>query len=147
MKLTLRYNRFSKAVSNLSDLPLLIARLVLAYGFFKPAMMKWGGIGDVASWFDSMGIPLPYLNALLAASAEALGVILLFLGLGTRIIAIPLMFTMLIATITVHLGNGFEAGNNGFEIPLYYAIILFGLIINGSGKLSLDHLISRKRGS
>lgn len=145
MKLISRYTNFSKGVSKLTDYPGLLIRLVLAYGLSKPAIMKWQGIEDVASWFGSMGIPFPYVNAILAASTEAAGVILLVLGLGTRIISIPLMFTMIIAIITVHMGNGFEAGNNGFEIPLYYFLMLFGLMVNGSGKISLDFIISRKR--
>lgn len=146
MKLISRYTNFSKGVSKLTDPIELFSRLVLAYGFSKPAIMKWQGIEDVASWFGSMGIPFPYLNAILAASTEAAGVFLLILGLGTRLISIPLMFTMIIAIITVHMGNGFEAGNNGFEIPLYYFLMLFGLMVNGSGRISLDYLISRRRG-
>jgi len=35
------YNLFVQKVSSLQDLPLLFMRLVLAYGFYKPAMMKW----------------------------------------------------------------------------------------------------------
>ena len=50
---------------------------------------------------------------------------------------------MLVAIVTVHLGNGFEAGSNGFEIPLYYLLMLFALLINGAGKISLDNLIIR----
>ena len=107
-------------------------------------MMKWGNINGIAEWFGSMGIPLPTLNAYLAASTEMAAVILLPLGLATRFISIPLMITMVVAIVTVHLGNGFEAGNNGFEIPLYYMLMLFALLVNGAGKISLDHLISRR---
>ena len=73
-----------------------------------------------------------------------LGVILLTLGLGTRIIALPLMFMMLVAIFTTHISNGFAAGDNGFEIPLYYFLILMALMVYGSGKYSLDHLWGRK---
>ena len=48
---------------------------------------------------------------------------------------------MIVAIVTVHLPNGFEAGNNGFEIPLYYMIFLLLFIANGAGKFSLDRLI------
>ena len=54
------------------------------------------------------------------------------------------MITMVVAIATVHFGNGFEAGDNGFEIPLYYLLMLFALLVNGAGKMSLDHLISRR---
>jgi len=102
-------------------------------------------VSSIASWFESLGYPLPVLNAYMAAGIEALGVVLLFLGLGTRIIALPLMFVMLVAISTVHWGNGFEAGSNGFEIPLYYFLMLFVLLVYGGGKWSLDNLINSKR--
>ena len=118
-------------------------RLILAIGFFGPAKMKLSNIDGIIQWFESMHMPLPALNAHLATATESLGVVLLVLGLGTRIISIPLLITMIVAIITVHLGHGFEAGNNGFEIPLYYIIMLFTLIVYGGGKYSLDHLMEK----
>ena len=137
--------KFYNQVEKLRDLPLLFIRLILAVGFFGPAMMKWKDIGAIAQWFGTLGMPFPTLNAYLAASTEALGVVLLTLGLYTRIISIPLIITMLVAIVTVHLHNGFEAGNNGFEIPLYYMIMLFTLLVFGSGKISIDNWIGKKR--
>jgi len=144
MKVLAMYEKATDRISVLNDLPSLFFRLILAYGFYTPAMMKWGNIKGIAEWFGSMGIPLPTLNAYLAASTEMAAVILLPLGLATRFISIPLMVTMLVAIVTVHLGNGFEAGNNGFEIPFYYLLMLFALLVNGGGKISLDFLISKK---
>ena len=130
-------------LQKLRDLPLLAMRLVLAYGFWTTGMMKWKGIADVATWFESMGYPMPTLNAYLAATTEVAGAILLLLGFATRLISIPLMIVMLVAIITVHMGNGFEAGSNGFEIPLYYLIMLFGLLIYGAGNISMIGLIKK----
>ena len=127
------------------DYPLLIIRLVLAYGFYGPATMKWSGINNVVSWFESMSYPLPKLSAYMAASIELLGVFLLFFGLGTRIISIPLMFIMLVAIFTVHLEGGFEAANNGFEIPLYYFMMLSVLFVYGPGKISIDYFFNKRR--
>ena len=138
------YNDLSRKILSLKDLSLLFFRLVLAYGFYGPATMKWGNISGVAEWFGSMGIPLPTFNAYMAASTEMAGVFLLFLGLGTRLISIPLIITMTVAIVTVHLGNGFEASNNGFEIPLYYMIMLFALLVNGAGRYSVDFFLGRK---
>ncbi|HBH47355.1 MAG TPA: DoxX family protein [Bacteroidales bacterium] len=126
------------------SVPLLLLRLILAYGFYNPAKMKWSNISGIAQWFESMNYPLPTLSAYLAATAEAAGVILLLAGFATRLISVPLMFTMVIAITTVHLGNGFEAGNNGFEIPLYYLLMLFVLFISGPGKISVDALLNKK---
>ena len=147
MKLKLFYIKFSELSEYLQSFGLLVARLLIAYGFYNPAMMKWKDIDSVASWFGSMGIPMPTLNAYLATGTEMAAVFLLPLGLGTRIISIPLIITMVVAIVTVHLNNGFSAGDNGFEIPLYYMLMLFTLLINGSGKFSIDYLISKWRNS
>jgi putative oxidoreductase len=120
---------------------LFLARLAVAYGFYEPAMTKWEDISSVAQWFGSIGIPFPTLNAYMAASTEILGVVLLTLGLFTRLISIPLIVIMIVAITTVHLGNGFSAGNNGYEIPLYYMLFLALFASFGAGKLSLDHLL------
>ncbi|NML57128.1 HvfX family Cu-binding RiPP maturation protein [Chryseobacterium cheonjiense] len=136
--------KYYQAAGKLSDLPLLLIRLILAYGFYNPAMMKLRDINSIADWFSSINIPFPLVNAYLAAGTEISGVVLLTLGLFTRIISIPLMVTMVVAIVTVHWGNGFEAGDNGFEIPLYYLILLFTLIVYGSGRISLDHILFRK---
>ncbi|MEJ2469146.1 MAG: DoxX family protein [Campylobacterales bacterium] len=122
-----------------------MVRLVLAYGFFEPAMMKWQDIGSVAVWFGSLGLPLPTLQAYMAATTEASGVVLLTLGLFTRLISIPLMVVMVVAIVTVHLPHGFESGNNGYEIPLYYFIMLFVLMTHGAGKISLDGLLFKNK--
>jgi len=70
-----------------------------------------------------------------------LGVVLLTLGLFTRLISIPLMVVMVVAITTVHLSHGFSAGNNGFEIPLYYLLFLALFASLGAGKFSLDHIL------
>ena len=144
MKITERYYRITGKLENLENIVLLAIRLILAYGFFVTAKLKVGNVEGIASWFASMHYPLPLLNAYLATITEVAGVILLALGLGTRIISIPLMIVMVVAITTVHWGNGFNAGNNGFEIPVYYLLFLFVLLVKGAGKLSIDYLIDTK---
>jgi putative oxidoreductase len=138
------YYKGALYIEKAKSIPLLLIRLVLAYGFYIPAKLKWADIGSTVDWFKQLKMPAPALSAYLAASTETIGVALLVLGLGTRIIAIPLIITMVIAIRAVHWANGFEAGNNGFEIPLYYLLMLFLLFVYGGGKFSLDHLIDRK---
>jgi len=135
------YMEFSRLSEYGKSLALLFARVVVAYGFYEPAMMKWKDIGSVAEWFGSMGIPFPTLNAYMAASTEVLGVVLLTLGLLTRAISIPLIVVMIVAIVTVHLPHGFSAGDNGFEIPLYYMLFLLVFFSHGAGKFSLDRFI------
>ena len=135
------YLKFTRLSEYTKSFSLLFARIAVAYGFYEPAMMKWKGIENVAEWFGSMGIPFPLINAYMAASTEVLGVVLLTLGLFTRAIALPLIFIMIVAITTVHLSHGFSAGDNGFEIPLYYMIFLLIFVRNGAGKFSLDRLL------
>lgn len=126
------------------DESLLATRLILAYGFFTPAMTKFSNIEGVAQWFGTLGIPFPLINAYMAAGTEFAGVILLTLGLLTRFIALPLMIIMVVAIGTVHWEHGFSAAENGFEIPLYYLLFLFLLATHGAGKWSVDRWISAR---
>ena len=133
-----------KILQNFQSLSLLLARLAVAYGFLDPALRKWADIGAIAEWFGSIGIPFPILNAYMAATTELLGVVLLTIGLFTRIISIPLMVIMVVAIMTVHLVHGFAAGDNGFEIPLYYMLFLLIFASHGAGKFSLDYFLFEK---
>lgn len=135
------YSLTKNILNHGQSLFLLLSRVTVAYGFYDPAIQKWFDIQSVASWFSSMHIPFPTLNAYLAASTEILGVVLLTLGLFTRLISIPLIVVMLVAITTVHWSHGFSAGDNGFEIPLYYLLFLALFASFGAGKFSLDHLL------
>ena len=135
------YIEIARLFNYLRSLALLLARLAVAYSFYEPAVMKFSDISATAKWFGSMDIPLPTVNAYIAATTEITGVILLVLGLFTRIISIPLIIIMIVAITTVHIGNGFSAGANGFEIPLYYMLFLLIFASHGAGKFSIDHLL------
>lgn len=68
---------------------------------------------DIVGWFGNsewgLGLPFPELLANLAAWSEFFGGWLILIGLATRLISIPLMFTMFIAATSVHLDNGWYA--------------------------------------
>ena len=66
--------------------------------------MQWFGNPD---W--GLGLPFPLVLAFLATWTEILGAISLLLGLAVRWIAVPLMFTMIVAAATVHLEHGWQA--------------------------------------
>ncbi len=138
------YSLSKNVLSQGQSLSLFFARIAVAYGFYEPAMKKWSNIDGVSSWFGSMGIPFPTFNTYVVASAEMLGVALLALGLFTRLISIPLIVIMMVAISTVHWSHGFSAGDNGFEVPLYYMLFLALFASLGAGKLSLDYLIFGK---
>lgn len=143
-KIITLYKSISNKISNLDFIALLAIRFILAYGFYEPAKNKISDINSIADWFKSMELPFPLLQAYLATYTEIAGVVLLILGLGTRFISIPLMIVMFVAIKTVHWENGFAAGDNGFEIPLYYLIMLLVIFTQGAGKASIDYFIKTK---
>ena len=94
----------------------LLLRLYLAPVFWVAGNNKWdpfdkdSSLDPIIQWFEfGLELPLPTLNAYMAWGAEYLGAICLILGLGTRWISIPLMVTMIVAAVTVHLENGWQA--------------------------------------
>jgi len=133
------YGEFSRLGEYASSLFLLAARLVVATGFTEAAHLKWEAIDATGQWFGVLGFPFPLFTAYLVSSVEVAGVVLLSLGLLTRLITIPLMIIMITAIFAVHLPNGFECAKNGFEIPLYYFIFLGLFLSHGPGRYSLDH--------
>ncbi len=139
------YEKYDSLTNSLQSIALLFSRLLVAYGFYEPAMMKWSNIDSVANWFGSINIPFPLLNAYMAATTEILGVVLLTLGFFVRVISLPLIIVMIVAIVSVHLSNGFSAGDGGFEIPLYYIGFLLMFMSFGAGKFSLDYFISLKQ--
>ena len=133
-------------VSCLRDLPPLIFRLILAFGFYEPAMKKVMHFSDIVQWFgNDLHIPFPFINAVMAVATECSGVVLLTLGLATRFISVPMMGVMVVAVLTVHLPNGFSCGANGYEVPFYYFFMLFSLIVTGAGRFSLDYLLFKPK--
>ena len=138
------YLELSVLLNYLQSFALLFARVALAYGFYEPAMMKWRNFDTTVEWFSSLSIPFASFMTLLTASIEIVGVVFLLVGLFVRFISAPLMFVMIVATLTVHLSNGFSVANNGFEIPLYYFLFLFILATHGAGRFSMDYLIFGK---
>jgi len=91
------------------DLSLLGVRALLAVGFFGPAMMKVKNIEGIAQWFKYLKIPIPTFSAYLVTGVELLGLVLLILGLATELISLPLIIILIVAILTVHMGNGWLA--------------------------------------
>ncbi len=100
----------TRAVDFLGPLAL---RLYLVPVFWMAGTNKLGSMDDTIAWFGNpdwgLGLPFPALMAWLATLTEALGAIALLVGLGVRWISIPLMITMVVAAVTVHLQNGWLA--------------------------------------
>lgn len=97
----------------------LALRLYLVPVFWMAANNKWNPFDSDSSlqstidWFGNpdwgLGLPFPEVLGHLAWGAEYFGAILLLLGLAVRWVSIPLMITMIVAAVTVHLDNGWLA--------------------------------------
>src|SRR3712207_3030635 len=93
----------SQPRSTAADIGLLLIRAVLATVFIYHGGQKhfglFGGYGieGTAGWMASIGIPFPTLATVLSGATEFFGGIVLLLGTGTRLAAIPMAFNMLVA--------------------------------------------------
>ena len=86
----------------------LALRLYLAPILILAGGNKLANAENVGYWFASLGIPAPELMAYIAGLTELVGGIALLVGLAVRWLAIPLMFTMVVAAATAHWENGWH---------------------------------------
>jgi putative oxidoreductase len=121
-------------------LPLLqlMFRVAVAAVFFKSGLTK------IASWEltlqlfqDEYAVPLlPVpVAATLAAATELSMPVLLVLGLGARLAALPLLGMTLVIQLFVYPENWAE--------HLMWASLLLFIVTRGAGALSLDRLVRR----
>ena len=87
----------------------LAFRLFLAPIFILAGLGKLTGIENTAGYFEFLGLPAPTLMAYLAGLTEFVGGILLIPGAAVRWVAVPLMFTMVVAAGTAHWEYGWHA--------------------------------------
>jgi putative oxidoreductase len=141
--LTLRRRLLSLAGS-LAFLAPLLLRITLASVFIQTGWGKLNDLGQVTGYFTQLGIPAPGLNAAMAAGTEFFGGILLLVGLGTRLVSLPMAFTMVVAILTAKRENldglttlfGFEEWS--------YLVMFLTVAIVGPGGFSLDALLGRR---
>ena len=108
-----RVQRWLDATRKLDFIAPLLLRLFLAPVFIAAGLTKMAAFDSTVAWFGNpdwgLGLPLPWLLALLATATELVGGLLLLFGLATRYIAAPLMVTMLVAAFAVHWDEGWFA--------------------------------------
>ncbi len=100
---------------------------------------KFGaGVADVAELLRAQGTPAPRLMAWVVTLVEYGGGFALALGFCTRLVALLLAFTMLVAIVQVKFKQGFVGG---YEYDLSLLAACFALAISGGGPLSLDRAL------
>jgi putative oxidoreductase len=120
------YQAFVTKLKHFDGIPALLLRLYLApvfimAGFSKTQLLSEDVTGfsaimadpNIIAWFGNsewgLGLPYPALLANLVVFIEFFGGWLLLFGALTRLISIPLMFTMIVAATSVHADNGWFA--------------------------------------
>jgi uncharacterized membrane protein YphA (DoxX/SURF4 family) len=107
------YERCVEALKPADGVGPLVLRLYLAPVMIQAGWTKFAAFENTAAWFGNpdwgLGLPFPILMTFLAASAELFGGVALVVGFATRLFAIPLIITMLVAMFAVHWENGWLA--------------------------------------
>ena len=99
-----------------------------------------------AQFFESIG--LPGFLAYVVFAAEAIGGVLLVLGVQVRLVAAALV-PVLVGATWAHSGNGwvFTSANGGWEYPLYLTVLAIAQVLLGEGALALSRTTAaRMRG-
>lgn len=139
------YSRFVKAANWLQSPLLLLVRLYWGWQFWQSGVGKLHDISKTVDFFTSLGIPFPAFNAHFVALLEAGGGILLFLGLASRLIALPLAFDMMVAYITADreaLGSIISDPGKFYNAdPFTFLFSSLIILAFGPGWFSLDTII------
>jgi putative oxidoreductase len=136
-----------------ADYTALIARLTLGFVMLPHGLQKtvgwfggYGFNGTMDFFTQSMGIP--WIFALAAIAAEALGSLALLAGSLGRLAAAAIGINMIVAIATVHWQHGIlmnwfgQQQGEGFEYHLLAIALAAIVIIRGSGAWSVARWLS-----
>ena len=140
--------RFDTLAANIQSPLLFLLRLWWGLSFVRTGWGKLMHLDRTAEFFASLHLPLPKMNAIMAGSTECFGGALLLVGLGSRLVSVPLACTMLVAYITADreaLQAVFTDTDKFVSAaPFQFLLTVLLVLAFGPGKLSIDHLLARK---
>jgi putative oxidoreductase len=125
---------------------LLVVRIVVGLIMAAHGAAKlfgwWGGHGlrGTGQFFEQAGFRPGPAFAAAASLSEIISGLLVALGFLGPIGPALMVSVMIVAAVTVHLGQGLFAPK-GIELPLLYAAAAFGLALTGFGEYSIDALL------
>jgi putative oxidoreductase len=124
----------------------LLGRLAVGLVFMSTGWGKVHNIEKVTGFFTSLGIPAPHFQAILVGYSELLCGTALVIGLLTRLAAVPLIVSMIVAILTAKLPdlhNVFDLV--GFD-EFTYLVVLIIIAIIGPGRVALDGILVARLG-
>jgi putative oxidoreductase len=147
-KLTVKgYGYLTAGATGLQSVFLLVIRLYWGWQFFQTGMGKLEHIAKIADFFQSLGIPFPTLNAYLAGSTECFGGLCLLVGLGARLITIPLIFTMIVAYATAERDALLSIFSDPDKFtgadPFLFMLTAVIVFLFGPGVISIDYFLQK----
>ena len=141
------YRMWCKVLNSLQPVFLLIIRLYWGWQFFLTGKGKLMNLDRTTNFFASINIPQPHLNAIMAGCTECFGGLLLLLGLGSRIITVPLIIPMVVAYLTTEqeaLKLLFSDPDKFVSAaPFQFMLTAIIVLIFGPGCFSADALLAR----
>jgi putative oxidoreductase len=140
-------------------LGLLFIRLAVGFGFLAHGAAKYGrGPAKFANLLRYVGAPFPLPTAWGVTLLEIVGGLAILAGAFVALVALPLVGTMLVATLTIHIRYGFSSVNTigvtasgpqfgppGYELNVLYVAALLALILGGPTLASVDAWRARRR--
>jgi putative oxidoreductase len=138
-------------LNRLEGIPILVVRIVLGVMFAQSGYGKlFKNHEGVVTFFTSLGIPAPALNAWFVGGVEFFGGLLLIVGLGTRIWALLQSVLMFVATATAIVPDLKKDGKYSNVADLFFVpevlalLLLVWMVFSGPGAFSLDHRVAKK---
>ena len=126
--------------NTLTSVGLLLLRITFGCLMLVHGIQKMMGFSEMADKFpDPIGMG-SQLSLLSAIGAEVGCSLLLIAGLGTRIAAIPLAFTMVVALFIIHADDPWKVK----ELAAAYLSVYVVLAVTGPGEYSLDSLLFKR---
>ena len=128
---------------------LFVVRVYWGWQFMQAGWGKLHRLGQVAGYFDSLGIPAPRLNAIMASSTELCCGTLLALGLLSRFASPALVCVMCVAYATAEKDSlhAIFSDTDKFTsaTPFLFMLAAVTVFVFGPGRLALDSLLFRER--
>ena len=121
----------------------LLIRLAAGLSFVPHGYPKLLNPAASAQFFAENGFRPGMLWAIVVGCTEVFGGLFLAAGLLTRLVCVPILI-FLLGAIAHHAPNGFAWIEEGFEYPLFWAVVVLHFLINGGGRYSLDAAIGRE---
>ena len=132
------------------DVILLLGRVALGAIFVKSGLQKLMALSAFAASLAGRGVPQSETWAVIGASVEVIGGILVVTGLKTRYASLLMILFVIVATGISHRYWEFaEAARRLQESQFFKNLSIIGgfllLVATGSGRFGLDALLQRRK--